>query len=72
MINLTGWGMLNELRNEEGNSVTIFCDNPDGPPNNAIECCGDWTNWEPLRFERSTLLQCLNDAVLAKRTKESK
>ncbi len=51
------------LRQDEGSSVTILCDNPDGPPNNAIECCGDWTGWKDTRFEGATLLECLTKAV---------
>ena len=48
---------LSRLREGEGSSVTLLCDNPDfnGQPNNAIEVCGEWTNWEDRRFTGDTL-----------------
>lgn len=57
---------INELRKNEGDSVRILCDNPEGPPNNAIECCGDWTDWKDRRFVGERLIDCLNDACRAK------
>ena len=59
---------INKLRAEEGNSVSIMCDNPDfnGQPNNAVECCGDWTDWDDRRFTGDTLLAALQAAVAAK------
>jgi hypothetical protein len=49
--------MLNALRAEEGDSVTLLSDNPDfnGQPNNVIECCGAWTDWQERRFGGDTL-----------------
>jgi hypothetical protein len=41
---------LDFLRSSEGDSVTLLCDNPDGPPDHAIECCGEWTGWSARRF----------------------
>lgn len=32
---------INVLRCFEGSSVNILCDNPAGPPNNAIEVCDE-------------------------------
>jgi len=45
------------LRADEGDSVTLLCDNPDfnGQPNCAIECNGYWTNWQDRRFAADTL-----------------
>lgn len=45
------------LRADEGDSVTILCDNPDfnGQPNCAIECNGYWTNWEDRRYAGDTI-----------------
>jgi hypothetical protein len=45
------------LRADEGDSVTILCDNPDfnGQPNCAIECNGYWTNWQDRRFGGDTI-----------------
>lgn len=45
------------LRADEGDSITLFCDNPDfnGQPNCAIECNGYWTNWQDRRFAADTI-----------------
>lgn len=53
--------MLTALRSEEGSTVTLCADNADfnGQPNNAIECCGPWTEWQDRRFTGNTL----NEAV---------
>lgn len=56
---------IDALRADEGNEVTILCDNPDGRPNNAIECCGAWTHWGDRRFEGDTLADTLSAAVRA-------
>lgn len=55
--------LLSRLRDGEGSSVTLLCDNPDfnGQPNNAIEVCGEWTDWKDVRFTGDTL----NAAVLS-------
>lgn len=55
--------LIQTLRFEECDSVTILCDNPDGPPNNAVECSGLWTSMKDLRFEGSTLIEALRTAV---------
>lgn len=69
---LTFVGAIDALRAKEGDSVTILCDNPDfnGQPNCAIECSGEWTNWEPRRFAGDTVLSCLCAATAARREKE--
>lgn len=54
---------INTLRADEGDSVMILCDNPEGHPNNAVECCGLWTEWEDRRFTGETLLAALKAAV---------
>lgn len=56
-------GLINQLREDEGNSVEILCDNPDGEPNNGIVCIGDWTGWDQCRFDGNTLRECLEKAV---------
>lgn len=58
---------IDDLRENEGASVNVLCDNPDGAPNNAIEVCDDWTGWEPRRFEGDTLMRALNAAFEEKR-----
>lgn len=58
--------LIDVLRADEGDSVTIMCDNPDfnGQPNCAIECCGDWTGWLHKRFAADTLLDALSMAMV--------
>lgn len=62
------WRLVEALRAEEGDSVTILCDNPDfnGQPNNAIEVCGAWTNWKEVRYDGDTLNDALLKAIAAK------
>ena len=38
--------LIQLLRADEGDSVTLLCDNPDfnGQPNCAVVCNGDWTS----------------------------
>lgn len=61
--------LINTLRMDEGNSVTLMCDNPDfnGQPNCAIECCGYWTGWNERRFTGETVLEALRSAAAARR-----
>lgn len=58
--------LIELLRSEEGDCVTIFCDNPDFNmgANNAVECNGFWTNWEHRRFEGESLLDALSAAMI--------
>lgn len=66
MIDSDCMAAINTLRMNEGNSVTLICDNPDfGGPNNAIECSGDWTNWQTKRFTGDRLLTSLQSALKA-------
>lgn len=67
---MTGWGMIEALAEDEGDSVQVLCPNPDGPPNYAIEVQGEWTNWNCERFEGNTRLECLSNAVEAMRAKK--
>ncbi|AYJ87628.1 hypothetical protein D3Y57_19015 [Sphingomonas paeninsulae] len=60
------WVMVNRLRDEEADTVTILCDNPEGPPNNAVECSGFWTGFADRRFEGATIAEALAVAVAAK------
>lgn len=59
---------INELRDGIADSVTLMNDNDDPPPTVAIECSGEWTNYETRRFEGDSVLDCLKAAVIAKRT----
>lgn len=56
--------LIEILREGEGASVTLLCDNP-GPdgPNNAIEIADDWTDWQPVRFTGETLTHALRAAI---------
>lgn len=59
---------INYLRADEGDTVTLVCDNPDfnGQPNNAVDCNGSWTDWNDKRFTGDSLFTALNAAALAK------
>lgn len=58
---------IETLREEEGASLTILCDNPDFfATHNAIECNSDWTGYNDERFTGNTLLDCLEAAVAKK------
>jgi hypothetical protein len=64
--------MIDRLRDGEGDAVAILCDNPDGSPNNAVECCGAWTEWEDRRFEGASLYEALSAAVATKNVAEAR
>lgn len=59
--------MIDILRREEGSSLTIFCQNPEGsgPDNEAITVSAGWTDWEDRRFTGTTLRECLAAALAA-------
>jgi hypothetical protein len=61
---------IEKLREHEGDSVTLLCDNPEGPPNNAIVLCGAWSDWKDMRVEGETLLGALQEAVKNKAERE--
>lgn len=61
------WAMIQALRADEGDQINLLCDNPEGPPNNAVECCGSWTNWLDRRFEGETLHEAILVAYRARR-----
>ena len=54
------WAIIERLRAEEGHSVEILCDNPDGLC--AVVVCGDWTGWEEKRIEGNTVIDALRNA----------
>lgn len=57
--------LINLLREDEGDSVAILCDNngDNDLPNCAVEVCADWTGWEPSRFGGNTLGEALRNAA---------
>lgn len=59
------WACIEILREEEANSVEILCDNPEGPPNAAVVCTGNWTDWNERRFEGENVFLALEAAVAA-------
>lgn len=64
---------LDLLRQGDGSSVEVLCDNINylGHLRNAIICRGEWTRWEPQRYEAETLLDCLQMAVRQRYATES-
>lgn len=60
---------IDRLREPDGASVTIFCDNPDPGhhPTCAVEIYDDWTNWQPERFTGETLTEALDAAEKMRR-----
>lgn len=57
---------INELRENEGASVVVYCDNPDGPPNCRVGVCDEWTGWEDKTFEGETILRALTKALVTR------
>lgn len=61
--------MIEELRADEGNAVTILCNDPEANTTMeqcAVECCGHWTGFNDLRFYGESVTQALAHAMLAK------
>ena len=59
---------IGELISEEADSVTILAANPDFiGPDYAIECGGDWTSFNSIRFSGKSIVECLESAVEARR-----
>lgn len=57
--------LIDELREHEGATVEIACDNPE-PETRQDQACvfinDDWTDWEARRFDGETVLDCLQKA----------
>lgn len=52
--------IINDLRSPEGDTLCIFCDNPEfHGPNAAVECCCEWTGWNEERFTGKNLYEAL-------------
>lgn len=54
------------LRKEEGDSVSILCDDPEAETidvQTAVEVCGFWTDWEEKRFYGRTWVEALTKAA---------
>lgn len=65
---IKAWNLVEAMRAPEGHSITLVCDNPDfnGQPNNAVDCCGEWTGWDERRFTGETILEALEAAYEAR------
>ena len=60
--------MINKLREDEGSSVTIVCDNPEfSGPACQIQVFGDWTNWVDQHIYGESIAECLKKALEVKR-----
>lgn len=60
---------IEKLRVDEGDSVTILCDDPEAATTDkrlAVECNGGWTDWRNVRFYGESVLQCLAKAICAR------
>jgi len=61
--------LIDELRSDEGDSVTIHSDNP-GDGNDLPNCCisvaASWTDWEQRDFRADTVLKALRLAAKEK------
>lgn len=56
---------IEDLRSDYG-TVTILPDNDEAntkAEQMAIDCCGEWTNWQDQRFYGESVIQCLAKAV---------
>lgn len=58
--------LIQELRDFEGSSVGIYCDNADAGPNCSITVTDDWTNWEEKAFFGDTVIEALERALAAR------
>lgn len=59
--------LIDALRADECDSVTIGSDNPDFEgPDNYIECDGEWLQFTPSRFTGDSILECLQKACGAR------
>lgn len=61
--------ILEDLREAEGMSITIFCDNPDFGGENAGVDVGFEFDEFPTRFSGDTVLEALRAALAAKKAR---
>jgi len=63
----TSMTLIDQLRFEEGSSVTIFSDNPDfgADHTNKVEVISEWTGWEVKIFTGESVFECLDKAFNA-------
>ncbi|MDO8837993.1 MAG: hypothetical protein Q7V31_03630 [Parvibaculum sp.] len=58
------WKLIEKLREEEGATITICCDNPEGPPYAKVICCAGWTDWKDVECTGDTVLVALRAALV--------
>lgn len=66
---MDSWRHVETLRSQEGDSVEILCDNPDGLC--AVVVSGDWTGFTPRRVEGVNIHEALSNAALSRATGET-
>lgn len=60
------WRMVQQLRSDEGSTITIVADNAGfGGPNSKVICTGDWTGWLDIQFHGNNLDEALGRALVA-------
>ena len=62
---------IEQLRADEGDAVTILCDNPEAETNVqrlSVVCNGYWTGFHDRRYSGESVLQCLSKAVTERET----
>ena len=63
-------GDIQQIRTQEGHSLTILCDNPEAESadtQGAVEVSADFTDWEVQRFFGETWQDALSKAAAASR-----
>lgn len=66
------WTAIEQLRHDEGNSIEIFCDNPEYTgPNSGVVWVSAETGWEPTSFDGDSVIDALEKALQYKQEMES-
>lgn len=60
------FNLINLLREDEGASVEVCCDNPEGPPYCSIKVVDEWTGCEPRAFKCNSIMGSLEMALKAR------
>lgn len=60
---LKAGSLIDQLRDDEGSCVGIYCDNGDFGPNSSITIIDDWTGWEERSFFGDSVIDALEQAL---------
>jgi len=64
------WWIIEQLREPEGDSIELICDNPDfGIPegmNSAVVVVAGWTDYKRKTFNGRTVIEALRNALTAR------